>query len=234
MRFRHAIAATAFIVAGAVQASPTTLRLSGFAIGNAAVDTSMTGVVGAGELRGLLTMDGNTTGNFLTYCTDLFQSFRWNVTMTDYALVANGSAHGLTSGQADLLGKLYTEVGTVGSKDASVAFQLAVWEIVNETAAARDVLQGAFTVDAGASATQLALANGWLATITGPGAARAWTAQRLYSPTTQDFVIFSAYHPPLVPNALAVPEPASAGLAGLALGALAWLRRGAKRRADQV
>ena len=51
--------------------------------------------------------NNGVTSSFLTYCTDLAQSFSWN-THYSYTLAANGSANGFTTRQADWLGKLYT------------------------------------------------------------------------------------------------------------------------------
>ena len=223
MKIPQVIALAAMVAAGVTHAGPVTMKVTGYAMGGANVDTSLTGVIGGGELKAQMTMDGVTDNAFLTYCTDIFQSFRWNATYTDYSLVANGSAYGFTFGQADLLGKLYTQVGTVHSRDESVAFQLAVWEIVDETTSALDVLHGSFTIDSGASATQLNLANNWLAAASAKGATSNWTARRLYSPTAQDFVLFSTRvgsnaKLDALPGDL--PEPSSLLLAAGALAGL--------------
>ncbi len=227
---RTALALAALLTANAASAGPVsadmTLRMTGFAYGSAAVSTNATsGTIGDGELAGLMTRNGATT-SFLTYCTDLAQSFSWNTNYA-YTEVATGSAHGFTIRQADLLGKLYTLAGrNVDTTDESAAFQLAVWEIVTETGSKLDILTGSFQLTAGASTLQRTMANDWLTAAADINAARSFNATRLYSSTTQDFVAFTEV--PRTPDSGGgnnVPEPATFGLVGIALLGLVAARR---------
>jgi hypothetical protein len=197
--------------------SDATIRMEGFARGYAVADVSVdsNGNIGVGQLRG--TLNG---ASFLTYCTDLFQSFSWGQSYT-YSLVHTGAASGFTTRQADLLGKLYTAAGgDAASTDDSVAFQLAVWEIMADTAPA-SVQTGNFRVLSGTSAAQRNRADGWLSAVLDPTAARSFDAQRLVSSVAQDFVVFTAL-PPL--RSSPVPEPGGVALVVLALAALAASR----------
>ena len=213
-----------FLIAGA-QAGPIdgaisshTVRLTGFSNGSAVVDvtTDPWGNIGAGRFSG--TLDG---ASFLTYCTDLSQSFGWNNTYT-YTLVANGSSHGFTNAQADLLGRLYARAGQVQNTDQSVAFQLSVWEIMNDLSPA-SVTAGNFRLLSGASTQQRGLANTWLAEISQANAARSFNAQRLYSSVAQDFVIFTPV--PQEQTITRVPEPGTVSLVALAVAGLLAARR---------
>ena len=226
--FRTALALAALLAANAASAgliSTVNLKMTGFAHGYAAVKTNVTsGYIGDGELQGLMTNNGVTT-SFLTYCTDLAQSFSWN-TNYSYTLVANGSANGFTTRQADLLGKLYTLSGRdVDTTDESAAFQLAVWEIVTESASNKlNILSGSFQLVAGASNQQRSLASNWLDSISASTATSSFDATRLYSSVAQDFVVFTKR--PLTTNGGGnVPEPASYGLVGMALLGLVAARR---------
>lgn len=225
MRKTIASACAALLLSTAAQAGPIdgelsnhTVRLTGFSNGSATVDVSTDpwGNIGAGQFSG--TLDG---ASFLTYCTDLSQSFGWNTTYS-YKLVANGSTHGFTTAQADLLGKLYTRAGQVQNTDQSVAFQLSVWEIMNDANPA-SVTGGNFYLFSGASTQQRLLANTWLTEINQFNATRSFDAQRLYSGVAQDFVVFTQLPPDLTINR--VPEPGTVLLAGLALAGLLTTHR---------
>jgi hypothetical protein len=234
--FRTAFAIAALTAATSVSASPlisstsdVVLQINAFALGYAAVDTTAnTGYIGAGEFRGLISVDGGSASSFLTYCTDIFQTFSWN-NNHHYRLVGNGTSPGLTLRQADLLGKLYTLAGlAVDTTDESAAFQLAVWEIVTETGSALGITSGAFRLDSGASPGQRAMADNWLTAVLDVHAGKSYDAHRLFSAQFQDFVWFTEL--PVVQQAgsgqpTVVPEPSSYALAGLALASLALSRR---------
>lgn len=228
---RASLALLAALTSLPAAAAPISIRLDGFAYGYAAVDTSaQAGFIGAGEFSGQITRNGLTT-SILTYCTDIYQGFSFGTTYNNYELVATGSTHGFTTRQESLLGKLYTLAGAqVDTTNESAAFQLAVWEIVTESSSSLNVLGGSslnllggsFYLEQGASTTQRNLANTWLAAIDSTSAAKNFTAQRLYSATNQDFVIFTA-RPPA--DSASVPAPGTLALLGLALAQLALVVR---------
>lgn len=215
MRCTATLLATAMLSSTAwagLISGPSTVRMTGFAMGHAAVDVSSDthGTIGAGQLRG--TLDG---ASFLTYCTDLGQSFGWNTTYS-YTLAANGSTLGFSAMQADRLGKLYTVAGgNPDTTDKSAAFQLAVWEILYDTTAG-DVTSGNFRLLSGGSTAQRTQTNAWLTAVLDPAVTTSFSAQRLYSSVAQDFIIFTP-----LPGNVPVPEPAGVGLVVLALAGLA-------------
>ena len=234
---RLTLALTAALLMGNAQAGLVTLKnalkLTDFSDGYAVMTTSLTGgeQIGVGRLAGVLTLNGVTDNSFLTYCTDLFQDVYFNTTYADYSLVGTDTAHGFSARQADLLGKLYTHSGAVHNTNDSVAFQLSVWEIVNETSHRLSVSNGLFRRTRGGSTTQIALANSWLSAISQDAADNEFDATRLFSPTAQDFVIFNHKPPPqhlpmyTARSGSLVPEPGSGALTWFGLAAVAWLGR---------
>lgn len=203
--------------------SGISLRMTGFSNGSASVNTSLnSGYIGAGRLQGIWTQNGSSR-SFLTYCTDIFQSFSWD-TNYSYSLVGTGTAYGFTSRQEDLMGKLFTLAGAaVNNTDSSAAFQLATWEIVNESATGLSLDSGVFRVELGGNSIQRQLANGWLTAVLEAGAQKTFSATRLYSSVAQDFVVFNSSLPD---RPASLPEPGNLALATLALlGLLATRRR---------
>lgn len=216
---RHPIAlACALLACTTVHAGPVTMH--NFQYGYEAVHSEQFGTLYTGALVG--EYNGGAPNSFITFCNDLYQHFDWNVTYTDYTLVANGAAHGLTASQADMLGKLYTTAGAIDNHDKSVAFQLAVWELTQDLRPG-NLLTGTFSVEDDTKAAPLALAQSWLSYATTAGSANNYVVTRLYSPSSQDFLIATPLNP--TPTSAKVPEPASGLLAAVALGALAWRRR---------
>ncbi len=115
---------------------------------------------GAGGFRTLNATTGGPT--FESWCVDIFHDFSFgNPGSTVDVKMSAASIFG--TNKADDLGRLFTRHHTVidghtSTSDESAAFQLAVWEIVNETGSSYSLLNGAFT----ASGTGAGTAQTWL------------------------------------------------------------------------
>lgn len=184
----------------------TTVQFTGFSDGsvNANISTPISPVK-AGRYAGLL--DGSS---FYSFCIDLFQTLSFGTTYTSYTPVA-ASVHFANASKANDLGRLATaNLPGLAGTTATAAFQLAVWEIAEETSGSYNLSGGSFTASGSSAAAAIALANGWLASL--PGAS-GYVATVLESPTRQDVVSFA---PVPLPGALLFLLSGGLGLAGFA------------------
>ena len=235
-----ALAASVLLSASVARAD--TIQLNSFwaGSGSASIDFQGTNyhdgsnatVIEGGGSGGFKTYDLTTnpvpsaTNSFQSWCVDIFHSFSFAVTTVD-VLTSATSIFGAT--KANDLGRLYTLAGSsvatsTTSGAYSSAFQLAVWEIVNETAGSfYNLASGAFS----ASGTGDSIAQGWLNTLNTTSSASAYTAN-VWSVTgqgpsgygAQDVVVFAP-----------VPEPEIALMLMAGLGLMGFV---ARRRQQEV
>lgn len=159
--------------------------------------------VGRNNLTGNASNPEGLKGSFVAFCIDINQSISSGNSYTDFVVTPlasapiPGSAMGATKANsiAELWANEFTGLNTA---DQYAAFQVAVWEIINDTGLS--LTGGIFRA---ASGTVRTLAQGFLSKLDGVGPYAPVYA--IASPTKQDFV---------------VPAPGAAGLAlgGLLLG----------------
>ena len=161
-----------------------------------------------------------TTGelNLVAWCIDLFQSF--GVGQTNYLT----GTQLVSDERLGLLDRLFTQyLPSVESALTGAAMQVAVWEIVNETA--RDAF-GAIDFDVHADNFQVVvdaptnLANDWLNDISRDTTAGGFVFDFFKSDDRQDLLIAKAN-----PNPPAVPLPAAAWMLMTAVGGVAGMRK---------
>jgi hypothetical protein len=182
------------------------------------VNLSETGGSGGFKTYDLST-DPNKQNAFQSFCVDIFDSFSFVVDSNDTKLPATI----ISSQAATDLGRLYTNHhdavdSTSSSAENESAFQLAVWEIVNEQSkGAYSLSSGAFT----AKGTGSALAEQWLSELGIASAsnysANIWAVQSMITQGkgyAQDIVVFAP-----------VPEPQTYAMMLVGLGLLGFSAR---------
>lgn len=206
--------------------------------GSAAIDftginwhdgSTVTGLHEYGGSGGFLTYNLSTDplrkNGFQSFCVDIFSSFSFAVSSTDILKPAT-----IISSQAAVdLGRLYTNHHTeIGSRSSSgtneAAFQLAVWEIVNEGSGSYSLGSGGFK----ASGTGSALAQSWLNELgiasTSGYSANIWTVQSMITTGkgyAQDVVFFAP-----------VPEAHTYAMLFAGLGLIGFSARRRKNKTD--
>lgn len=189
-------------------AQATTISMSSFSSTNTRTAEIATinggghnGAVYAGGFNALL--EGSQA--FITYCVDTAQSFNWGQVF-NVTSVAASDKFGATKALA--MGQLYSQhFGNISNANESAAFQLALWEIVNEASS------NAFSLSAGIfkatpwNAAVTSLASNWLNTLSGTGDSYdliVWT-----NPNYQDQVMATSS---VKPSSTTVPEPKTLAL----------------------
>lgn len=220
---RRTLAAAAATLAMGSASAQLNVTITGFTNGYANVGNTITGVVPVGQMRGLL----NGVA-FETYCTDLYETVYLNQAYSNYFYAPTGSTYGLTSGQASMIGRLYSVADSggatqVNTTDESVAFQLAIWEVLYETGS-YNLNGGSFRATTGGNTNQRSLANTWLTAASSLGASQ-FDVVRIASIDAaglqngrQDLIV-----------ATPVPEPSTYVLLGAGLGVVGFVARRRRR-----
>ncbi|MEQ1801843.1 MAG: PEP-CTERM sorting domain-containing protein [Gammaproteobacteria bacterium] len=159
---------------------------------------------------GFLTDAGGNS--FTSWCVDIFQHTYFGQTANDYALTDGATALGAT--RSDALGRLATQaLPLVNDAATSGAFQLAIWEIVNETTGnPYNLGSGTFRASS-VSNGSLGLAQGWLSNL---GSVNQYAVSVWRSGSRQDLAMF---------DRVSVPEAGSLTMLGLGLVAAGLARR---------
>ncbi len=218
--------AIAVALAGLFAAQPAaadTLTFGGFANGSvAATIYNIPSPVGGNPTRvaagGFSMTNATAGGTFQAWCVDIFSRMARS---TVYTKVSGASFYPTSPTKVADLEKLATRYlpRVTGNATNSGAFQLAVWEIVNETSGVYSLSSGNFY----ATSTATATANTWLSNL---NSATTNTAQVLsvWKETnypTQDLAVFAP-----------IPEPQTYAMMLAGLGLMGFLARRRKQEQD--
>lgn len=216
------------LAAGPSSASTLTLRFDGVSAGAYVSPTINTVAVedrGPFMAGGLnmqsLDAESNVIGNFVAWCMEVTTVLASQAQyVQSETFDAGGNVTRMSAERETLISRLFTGyIGQTTTAIGAAAFQLAIWEIIEEDLdfdlLAFDLRGGRFA----ASATDevLTLSNDWLAGLSGFGA--NYRINYLLSGESQDLITVSP-----------IPLPASFLFLGAGVGALAFVRRRRKVR----
>jgi hypothetical protein len=215
--------ALALMAALPVQAAP--ILVTGWASPGPTAVVRISNTVSAIDSRvyaGAFATTESGSNTFASWCIDIFQRTQIGTTVTNFSQVTGEAYFGTQTARFDQLGQLATlaYADALSSATHAAAFQLAIWEITNESSGTLNVGGGSFK--ASNANDTMVLAQSWL---------DALPDESLYgfnvwaSSTHQDLVVFAALPPRLPQPAQGVPEPGSLALAALGFGALFAARR---------
>lgn len=206
-------AVAALALAAVATATPVTVTYNGVSPSRTVSLSKNSGgsysnyTVGQSNLTGDVSNPADLRGAFTAFCIDINQSISNGSTYTNFNTAALQDAPIPTSpmgaAKADQIAQLwFNERSILSSSDSYGAFQVAIWEIVNDSGLS--LTGGAFRAASGSVRT---LAQSYLDKIDGVGGRASLYA--ISSATKQDFVV------PLIP----APGAATLGLMGLGMAA---------------
>lgn len=223
-------AVLAVAVAGlfaAQSAAADTLTFGGFSNGSVAATVYNTPTAPVGGNPTSVSAGGfnmtNTTagGTFQAWCVDIFS---WLSSPTSYTNVSGAGFYGTTTTgvrQVSDLEALATRYlpSVTGNATNSAAFQLAVWEIVNESSGTYNIASGSFHATSAAAATAATMLSGL--TLATTNTAQILSVWKETGSPTQDLAVFAP-----------VPEPDTYAMMLAGLGLIGFIVR--QRKKEEV
>lgn len=217
------------LLAASATAQATALTFEDFVQGSQLVSLTnsapaTSGTYDAGELL-LSKDDGGIVSALRAYSVDIFQTA--SSSAQPYTLV-DGITH-FGAERADDLGRLFTEFDAWNGQTAITAqetgaLQMAIWEIVNETATIQGALK--FNIASGSFRAQsepgtAAMAQGWLHGL--DSVTSGYSVSAYENANYQDYLVLNKISASGNLATNDVPEPGSMPLMLGALGAMGWL-----------
>jgi hypothetical protein len=178
-------------------------------------DNTFTRSLAAGGFR-MTNISATPQNSFMAWCVDIFGTVQ---STANYTLRSGAEFYGAGSRVVTNLERLASyafDHWTAANNFASAAFQLAVWEIVNEPTAAYSLSGDQFTVTSGSSAVR-SLAGSWLQVVNAgtygiDQQLSVW--QKGQNATTQNLAVFAP-----------IPEPETYMMLLAGLGLMAFVAR---------
>ena len=212
-------AALAVAVSGLFAAQPAladSLTFNGFS--NGSISASITSPISLSASAGGISMTNTTPSpdvSFQAWCVDIFNTL---ASPSSYTLQSASTFYSADPGKATALSHLASNyLSSVTNATTSGAFQLAVWEIVNEASGGGYNLgAGNFKATSG-DATAVTTANTWLSNLSG---SVTMTASVWSSGSSQDVAVFAP-----------VPEPETYAMMLAGLGLMGFVAR--RRKQEQ-
>jgi hypothetical protein len=194
----HLFFCTALVAASLQSASADTLKYDGAAyggyVGTSGLANVPQGVTSSPAAGGFMMQNiTNPGGSFVAWCLDIFDYLNTSAKGATYSLTPGSTFYSQSSTVTALerLASQHLDSLVLGNdRIASGAFQLAAWEIVNETSGAFGLGNGSFQV-ASADGGAIALANSWLSTLNSGPITKTLNVWRDVNGGTQDLAVFA-------------------------------------------